>query len=80
MAKFFTTIILIFVSLVLFADFEAPTIVKGALCNRESETWSRRCVKDGQCRDHCINNDRGVDGNCAGGYPWYRGCFCFFAC
>ncbi|XP_019094319.1 PREDICTED: defensin-like protein 18 isoform X1 [Camelina sativa] len=53
---------------------------EGGLCNRESETWSRRCVNDGQCRDHCINNDRGVDGNCGGGYPWYRGCFCFFAC
>ncbi|ANM58941.1 plant defensin 1.5 [Arabidopsis thaliana] len=72
MAKFCTTITLILVALVLFADFE--------LCKRESETWSGRCVNDYQCRDHCINNDRGNDGYCAGGYPWYRSCFCFFSC
>ncbi|CAL9238667.1 unnamed protein product [Arabidopsis halleri] len=80
MAKFSTTITLILAVLVLFADFEAPVIVKAELCKRESETWSGRCVNDYQCRDHCINNDRGNDGYCAGGYPWYRGCFCFFSC
>ncbi|EOA33890.1 hypothetical protein CARUB_v10021382mg [Capsella rubella] len=79
MAKFSNTITLIFVAL-LFSGFEAQTIVKGPLCSRKSETWSGCCVNDGQCRDHCVSNDRGLNGYCAGGYPSYRTCFCFVAC
>ncbi|EOA34551.1 hypothetical protein CARUB_v10022097mg [Capsella rubella] len=80
MAKLSNTITLIFVALVLFAGFETPTVVEAQLCSRKSETWSGRCTNDYQCRDHCVNNDRGVNGYCAGGYPWYRACFCFYTC
>ncbi|CAN7065048.1 unnamed protein product [Brassica oleracea var. botrytis] len=43
MAKFASIITLLFAALVVFAAFEAPTMVEAKLCERSSGTWSGVC-------------------------------------
>ncbi|CAA7042582.1 unnamed protein product [Microthlaspi erraticum] len=80
MAKFASIISLLFAALVLFAAFEAPTMVEGQrLCEKSSGTWSGVCGNSGACRNQCINLEGARHGSCNYVFPAHK-CICYFPC
>ncbi|XP_018443188.1 defensin-like protein 4 [Raphanus sativus] len=80
MAKFVSIITLLFVALVLFAAFEAPTMVEAQkLCERSSGTWSGVCGNNNACKNQCINLEGARHGSCNYIFPYHR-CICYFPC
>ncbi|RID56168.1 hypothetical protein BRARA_G03384 [Brassica rapa] len=79
MAKFASIIILLFAALVVFAAFEAPTMVEAKLCERSSGTWSGVCGNNNACKNQCIRLEGAQHGSCNYVFPAHK-CICYFPC
>ncbi|CAN6932094.1 unnamed protein product [Brassica oleracea var. botrytis] len=80
MAKFASIIVLLFAALVLFAGFEAPTMVEAQkLCERPSGTWSGVCGNNNACKNQCIRLEKARHGSCNYVFPAHK-CICYFPC
>ncbi|CAA7042585.1 unnamed protein product [Microthlaspi erraticum] len=82
MAKFVSTIALLFAALVLFSAFEAPTMVEAQqqkYCERGSGTWSGVCGNSKACNNQCINLEGARHGSCNYRFPAHR-CVCYYPC
>ncbi|KAL0801949.1 hypothetical protein Bca101_057125 [Brassica carinata] len=69
MAKFASIIALLFAAFVVFAAFEAPTMVEAKLCERSSGTWSGVCGNNNACKNQCINFEKARYGSCNIAFP-----------
>ncbi|KAL1188739.1 Defensin-like protein 17 [Cardamine amara subsp. amara] len=79
MAKSATIITFLFAALVLFAAFEAPTMVEAQkLCEKPSGTWSGVCGNSNTCKLHCMNLEGARYGSCSN-FPT-KMCICQFPC
>ncbi|CAN8277368.1 unnamed protein product [Cochlearia groenlandica] len=80
MVKFATLIITFIVTtLVLFAVFEAPTMVEAQrLCPVPSGTFIGVCDNT-KCHNTCVYREGARLGSCIYVFPIYK-CFCYFLC
>ncbi|XP_010470470.1 PREDICTED: defensin-like protein 17 [Camelina sativa] len=80
MAKFSTIITFIFAALVLFAVFEAPTMVEAQKwCEKPSGTWSGICGSNDACKNQCITLEGAQHGSCNYVFPAHM-CYCYYPC
>ncbi|CAN6995026.1 unnamed protein product [Brassica rapa subsp. trilocularis] len=80
MDKFASIITFLFVVLIIFSAFEAPTIVEGQkLCKRQPNSRRKYCMKDGECRKVCVEAEKAIRATCDYTFPRRR-CFCHFTC
>ncbi|CAF2060915.1 unnamed protein product [Brassica oleracea var. botrytis] len=79
MAKAATITTFLFVALVFFAAFEAPTMVDAKLCERPSGTWSGVCGNNHACKNQCIRLEGARHGSCNFVFPANK-CICYFPC
>ncbi|KAL0720616.1 hypothetical protein Bca4012_035215 [Brassica carinata] len=79
MAKFASIITFLFVVLIIFSAFEAPTIVEGKSCKRQPKSGTKGCMKDGDCRKICVDTEKATRATCDFTFP-RRVCFCHFPC
>nr|AER45489.1 antifungal peptide 1 [Heliophila coronopifolia] len=79
MAKFASIIALLFAAFVLFAAFEAPTMVEARYCERSSGTWSGVCGNSGKCSNQCQRLEGAAHGSCNYVFPAHK-CICYYPC
>ncbi|CAH8330360.1 unnamed protein product [Eruca vesicaria subsp. sativa] len=80
MAKFASIITFLFVVLIIFSVFEAPTIVEGQKsCKRQPLSGRKFCMKDGDCRKICVEAEKATRATCDYTFP-RRICYCHFPC